>query len=317
MSAVMQKSVADARDGICSRAVGRALVVVLAAVALGGCAGGILQPQGPIGAAGAKIMLNAVGIMCVIVVPTIAALLAIGYWFRASNTRARYQPSFVYSGRLEIIVWSIPILVIMFLSGLTWIGSHQLDPYVPIATNAKDPPLEVQVVSLDWKWLFIYPHQRIASVNELVIPVGTPVHFFLTSATVMNQFFVPQLGSMIATMNGMQTQLHLQADHPGNYLGLSAQYSGDGFSGMDFTVRAVAQDDFQKWIGATQQQQGGPVLDRNGYFDLLRESCNVQPFTYSNADPGLFAAVVSDQLPQGPGPYVGRGGPGVRPIGCG
>jgi cytochrome o ubiquinol oxidase subunit II len=316
MSAVMQKSMADARDGICSRTVGRALVVVFAASALSGCAGGILQPQGPIGAAGSKILLNAVGIMSVIVVPTIVALLVIGFWFRASNTRARYQPSFVYSGRLEIIVWSIPLLVIMFLSGLTWIGSHELDPFVPIASNAKDPPpLEVQVVSLDWKWLFIYPQQRVASVNELVVPVGTPVHFFLTSATVMNQFFVPQLGSMIATMNGMQTQLHLQADHPGNYFGLSAQYSGDGFSGMNFTVRAVTQDDFQHWVAATQQGNG-PVLDRNGYFDLLRESCNVKPFTYRNADPSLFAAVVSDKLPPGPGPYVGRAGPGVRSIGC-
>jgi cytochrome o ubiquinol oxidase subunit II len=317
----MKKVLADAWEGIHSRdlpyAVGRAGSAMLLAVPLSGCAGGVLQPQGPIGGATSKILLNAVGIMSVIVVPTIVALLVIGYWFRASNTRARYQPSFVYSGRLEIIVWSIPILVIMFLGGLTWIGSHQLDPYAPIATNAKDPPLEVQVISLDWKWLFIYPQQRIASVNELVIPAGTPVHFFLTSATVMNQFFVPQLGSMIATMNGMQTQLHLQADHPGNYLGLSAQYSGDGFSGMHFTVRAVTQDDFQKWISATQQQQSGPVLDRNGYFDLLRESCDVQPFTYSNADPSLFAAVVSDKLPPGPGPYVGRAGPGVRSIGCG
>jgi cytochrome o ubiquinol oxidase subunit II len=315
---LMGSSAADVRAAIRSGflcALGRIAAVTIAAAALGGCAGGVLQPKGPIGAGTAKILLNATGIMSVIVVPTIVALLVIGFWFRASNARARYQPSFVYSGRLEIIVWSIPILVIMFLSGLTWIGSHQLDPYVPIASNAKDPPLEVQVISLDWKWLFIYPQQRIASVNELVIPAGTPVHFFLTSATVMNQFFVPQLGSMIATMNGMQTQLNLQADQPGNYFGLSAQFSGDGFSGMNFTVRAVTQDDFQQWITATRQQSG-PVLDRNGYFDLLRQSCDVKPFTYRNADPALFAAVVSDQLPQGPGPHVGRAGEGVSPVSC-
>lgn len=313
----MEKCVDDARAAVRHGgfllALFRLVVAMFAAVALAGCAGGVLQPQGPIGGANAKILLNAVGIMSAIVVPTIAALVAIAWWFRASNTRARYQPGFVYSGRLEIIVWSIPILVIMFLSGLTWIGSHQLDPYVPIAS--KEPALEVQVISLDWKWLFIYPQQRVASVNELVVPAGTPVHFFLTSATVMNQFFVPQLGSMIATMNGMQTQLHLQADHPGNYHGLSAQYSGDGFSGMHFNVRAVTQDDFQHWVAATQQS--GPVLDRNGYFDLLRESCNVQPFTYRSADPTLFTAVVKDDLPPGPGPYVGRAGPGVRPLGCG
>jgi cytochrome o ubiquinol oxidase subunit II len=316
----MEKSAVDARDNIRSRCrlrrAGCAFVVLAPAVVLGGCAGGVLQPKGPIGAATSKILLDAVGIMSVIVVPTIVALVVIGWWFRASNTRARYQPSFVYSGRLEIIVWSIPVLVIMFLGGLTWIGSHELDPFVPIASNAKDPPLEVQVISLDWKWLFIYPQQRIASVNELVVPAGTPIHFFLTSATVMNQFFVPQLGSMIATMNGMQTQLFLQADHPGNYYGLSAQYSGDGFSGMHFTVRAVAQDEFQHWVSATQQQSG-PALDRNGYFDLLRESCDVEPFTYSSADPTLFSAVVKRDLPPGPGPYVGRAGLGVRPIGCG
>jgi cytochrome o ubiquinol oxidase subunit II len=317
----MEKSAADARDNICSRRLLRRVccvcVVLVPAAVLGGCGGGVLEPKGPIGDANAKILLNAVGIMSTIVVPTIVALVAIGWWFRASNTRARYQPSFVYSGRLEIIVWSIPLLVIMFLSGLTWLGSHQLDPYVPIASNAKNPPppLEVQVISLDWKWLFIYPQQRVASVNELVIPAGTPVHFFLTSASVMNQFFVPQLGSMIATMNGMQTQLHLQADHPGEFYGLSAQFSGDGFSGMHFTVRAVTADDFAHWVAATQQSSG-PALDRNGYSDLLRESCNVAPFAYRSADPNLFAAVLKDDLPPAPGPDVGRSGAGVSPVSC-
>jgi cytochrome o ubiquinol oxidase subunit II len=303
------------RPGGSRRGVGRAALGLCLALALGGCAGGVLQPQGPIGEADSKILLDATGIMAVIVVPTLVALVAIAWWFRASNTRARYQPDFVYSGRLEIIVWAIPILVIMFLGGLTWIGAHELDPFVPIAAKPNDPPLEVQVISLDWKWLFVYPQQRVASVNEVVIPAGTPVHFYLTSASVMNQFFVPQLGSMIATMNGMQTQLHLQADHPGNYYGLSAQFSGDGFSGMNFTVRAVSQDDFQRWVAATQQT--GPVLDRNGYFDLLRVSCDVHPFTYRSADPNLFSEVVKRDLPPGPGPYVGRAGPGVRAVGCG
>ena len=299
-----------------ARILARAVAVICPALALGGCAGGVLQPRGPIGEADAIILLDAVGIMSVIVVPTIVALLAIGWWFRASNGRARYQPSFVYSGRLEIIVWAIPVLVIMFLGGLTWIGAHELDPYQPITPTGKDPPLNVQVISLDWKWLFIYPQQRVASVNELVIPERTPVHFFLTSATVMNQFFVPQLGSMIATMNGMQTQLYLQADRPGNYYGLSAQYSGDGFSGMHFNVRAVSQADFAHWVADTQHG-GGPVLDRNGYFDLLRESCDVQPFAYSSADPNLFAAIVKRDLPPGSGPYVGNSGPGVSSSGCG
>ena len=253
--------------------------------------------------------------MSAIVVPTVVGLVVIAWWFRASNTRARYRPDFVYSGRLEIIVWAIPILVIMFLSGLTWIGSHELDPYTPIAAAANDPPLKVQVISLDWKWLFIYPQQRVASVNELEIPAGAPVHFYLTSATVMNQFFVPQLGSMIATMNGMRTQLYLEAAHPGNYYGISAQYSGDGFSGMHFLVHAATPSKFNQWIASVRRS--GPVLDRNGYFDLLRPSCDVRPFTYRSADPNLFGAVVSRQLPPGPGPFEGRAGPGVRPVGCG
>ena len=314
----MDKTVSDARTGICCgfvRACRRTGPVLCVALALGGCAHGVLQPRGPIGGANSKILLDAVAIMSAIVVPTIVALIAIGWWFRASNTRARYRPGFVYSGRLEIIVWGIPILTIIFLSGLTWISAHELDPFVPITAKAGDPPLDVQVVSLDWKWLFIYPQQRIASVNKLVIPTGVPVHFDLTSATVMNQFFIPQLGSMVATMNGMHTQLNLEADHPGNYYGVSAQYSGDGFSGMHFDVSAVSEDDFQRWVTAAKQQ--GPVLDRNGYFDLLRDSCDVRPFTYRSADPTLFSAVAKRQLPPGPGPYEGRAGPGVRAVGCG
>ena len=184
-------------------------------VSLCNCSGGVLDPQGPIGAANAKILLNALGIMLVIVVPTIILILVFGWWFRASNPRARYRPDFVYSGGIEMVVWGIPILVILFLGGVIWIGSHELDPFKPISSPAK--PVEVQVVSLDWKWLFIYPEQGVASVNELVVPAGVPVHFSLTSASVMNMFFVPQLGTMIATMNGMVTQVHLAADNPGEF----------------------------------------------------------------------------------------------------
>ena len=177
--------------------------------------------------------------MLMIVVPTLLATLAFAWWFRASNKRAIYRPNWVYSGRLELIVWGIPILVVLFLSGVTWIGSHDLDPAVPLAGEAK--PVEIQVVSLDWKWLFIYPDEGVASVNELVVAVRRPAHFSLTSASVMNMFFVPQLGSMIYTMNGMATQLNLQADRPGDYHGLSAQFSGDGFSDMHFVLRALAR----------------------------------------------------------------------------
>ena len=283
--------------------------VLVVIFSVSGCSGGVLDPQGPIGAADAKILLNALAIMLVIVVPTIIATLVFGWWFRASNRRARYRPDFVYSGSIELVVWGIPILVIMFLGGVIWIGSHDLDPYKPITSPHK--PTEVQVVSLDWKWLFIYPDEGMASVNELVVPAGVPVHFSLTSASVMNMFFVPQLGSMIATMNGMVTQLHLAADKPGEFYGQSAQFSGDGFSDMNFIVRAVPQDAFAQWVATARQT--GPALDRTSYMALSQQTRNVRPFTYRTIDPTLFDAVVTQQLPPGPGPSAGRGGVAVHP----
>jgi cytochrome o ubiquinol oxidase subunit II len=190
-----------------------------------------------------------------------------------------------------------------------WIGSHDLDPFKPISSPEK--PVEVQVVSLDWKWLFIYPEQGVASVNELVVPAAVPVHFSLTSASVMNMFFVPQLGTMIATMNGMVTQLHLAADKPGEFYGQSAQYSGDGFSDMNFVVRAVPRDAFAQWVATARQS--GQALDRAGYTALSQQSKGVRPFTYGTIDPTLFNAVATQQLPPGPGPSAGRGGAGVHP----
>jgi cytochrome o ubiquinol oxidase subunit 2 len=192
---------------------------------------------------------------------------------------------------------------------VAWIGSHELDPAKPLAS--KTPPLEVQVVSLDWKWLFIYPDQGVASVNQLVVPAGVPLHFSLTSASVMNAFFIPQLGSMIYTMNGMTTQLNLQADVPGTFLGQSSHYSGDGFSGMHFEVRALPSEQFDAWIGDTRKT--GPTLDPASYTELSKQSMNISPFTFSAADPVLFQQIVTQQLPPGPGPQSGRPLPSVSP----
>jgi cytochrome o ubiquinol oxidase subunit II len=287
-------------------------IVLMLLLSLTACSAGVLEPRGPIGAANLKIMYNALAIMLAIVLPTIVATLVFAWWFRASNPRALYRPDWVYSGRLELLVWGIPFLVIVFLGGVIWIGSHDLDPFKPIESQSK--PTEVQVVSLDWKWLFIYPEQGVASVNELAVPAGVPVHFRLTSATVMNQFFVPQLGSMIATMNGMVTQLHLQADHVGEYYGQSAQFSGDGFSDMHFTVRALPAGEFAQWLDAARN--AGSTLDRNGYIALSQESQNVRPFTYRTVEPGLFDAIATLQIPPGPGPSAAGGGIPVRPIGA-
>src|SRR6202050_5528337 len=219
------------------------LAVVLIGVAiLGGCTEGVLDPKGPIAAADRQILLNSLGIMLAIVIPVILATLGVAFWFRAANERARYRPNFAYSGRLEGLVWSIPAMTVFLVGGVAWVGAHDLSPRKPIASTVK--PLRVQVASLDWKWLFIYPEQGIATVNRLTIPVGTPISLELTSSGVMNSFFVPQLGSQIYTMAGRATRLQLQADHGGTYRGLSAQFSGDGFADMRFTVDAVSAGQF-------------------------------------------------------------------------
>lgn len=282
----------------CKSRPARSFFWVLAAASLSGCAGGVLDPQGPIGAGNRTILLNSLAVMLVIVIPTLVALLAFAWRFRASNSKARYDPEFTYSGRIELIVWSIPTLTILFLGGLIYYGSYQLDPRRPIASN--QPPLEIQVVALDWKWLFLYPDQGVGTVNQLVIPAGAPVHFKLTSASVMNTFFVPQLGSMIYVMNGMQTELHLQADREGDYFGQSAHFSGDGFSDMNFRVRAVPADAFSSWISTVRG--GGGVLNASAYRELARQSINSPPASFGHVQPGLFDAVVRQTLPPGPGP---------------
>lgn len=277
------------------------------ALVLSGCQRGVLDPQGSVGVAERTILIDSLIIMLAIVFPTIVAILGFAFWYREGNRRARYRPEFAYSGRIELIVWAIPLLVITLLGGVAWIGSHQLDPAAKLAS--KSQPIDVQVVSLDWKWLFVYPAQHVASVNELVVPADVPIHFLLTSASVMNTFFVPQLGSMIYTMNGMQTQLNLIADHPGTYPGLSGHFSGDGFPGMHFNVRALPGDQFASWVEATRAS--GPSLDADTYRNLARQSMNVQPFTYRAADPDLFRKIVTQEVAPGPGPDGAQPNPGV------
>ncbi len=254
--------------------------------------GGVLEPQGPVGAGNAQILLNAVAIMSMIVIPTIIATFAFAWWFRASNKKATYRPDWTYSGRIELIVWGIPLLVVLFLSGVIWIGSHDQDPARPLPGETK--PLEIQVVSLDWKWLFIYPEEGVASVNELALPTGRPAHFSLTSGTVMNMFFVPQLGSMIATMNGMMTELHLKADRPGDYYGQSAQFSGDGFSDMHFLLRALPPESFAQWTAEARKSRA--TLDENEYLLLLREHAASPARLYGSIDRALFGNVAARRL---------------------
>ena len=292
-SAIPGSHVVRLRSGAVLRGV---LPVVL--VSLAACHTAVLSPVGPVGEANRIVLLDSLMIMLAIVVPTIVAILAFAYWFRASNTRARYLPDWDYSGQLELIVWSIPALVVFFLGGIAWISSHLLDPAEPLKSKAE--PVEIQVVSLDWKWLFIYPHQSVASINRLVVPTGVPLDLRITSASVFNVFFVPRLGSMIYAMYGMTTRLNLQADRPGVYPGLSAHFSGDGFPGMAFDVHAVTRQEFTQWAAATRSS--GPVLDEAAYRKLLKQSQNVSPYTYRSVQTGLFDDIVEQRLPPGEGP---------------
>jgi cytochrome o ubiquinol oxidase subunit II len=261
----------------------------------------ILDPQGPIGAADKTILIDSVAIMLAIVLPTIVAIFGFAYWFRASNTKAFYWPDWEYSGRIELVVWSIPALTVILLGGVAWIGAHQLDPAKPIEGPGK--PLTIQAVSLDWKWLFIYPDQTIATVNTLTVPAGVPLQFQLTSASVMNVFFIPQFGSMIYTMNGMATRLNLRADRPGTFGGLSAHFSGDGFSDMHFDVHAVPAEQFSKWV--RDASTAAMALDERSYQELAKPSMNNAPAIYRLADPDLFNAIVTQKLPPAPGAQAG------------
>jgi cytochrome o ubiquinol oxidase subunit 2 len=276
----------------------RLTTIVVCSLALSACKTGILEPQGPIGAAEKSILIDSIAIMLAIVAPTILAIFAFAWWFRASNTKARYLPEWEYSGRIELVVWAIPALVVMLLGGVAWIGAHDLDPAKPIASS--QPPLEIQAVSLDWKWLFLYPDQKLATVNTLTIPVGVPVHFSLTSSSVMNAFFIPQLGSMIYTMNGMTTRLNLQADSAGVFHGMSSHYSGDGFSDMNFEVHAVSPSEFSDWVKTASKATA--TLDASSYTELAKQSLKVAPATYRLDDANLFQSIATQMLPAGPGP---------------
>jgi len=271
----------------------RISLFVITGLILSGCNRGILDPIGPVAAAEKTILINSTAIMLAIIIPTMIATVAFAWWFRRGNSKATYLPDWEYSGAVEMVVWGIPILTIMLLGGIAWIGSHDLEPSRPLKSNV--PPLKVEVVSLDWKWLFIYPDQGIATVNQLVVPAGTPVSYRLTSGTVWNVFWVPQMGTMIYTMPRMTTRLNLQADRPGVYEGLSAHFSGDGFPGMQFKTQVLPPDQFAMWAQGSRGQ--GAVLDGAGYAELSKPSSYVKPMIYGAVAPGLFDSVVANRLP--------------------
>jgi cytochrome o ubiquinol oxidase subunit 2 len=270
----------------------RAISMTSAAMLMASCNEGVLDPRGPVGKAERVILYDSTAIMLAVVIPVIVLTLVFAWWFRARNKQARYRPDWEYSGRIEMIIWSIPALIVLFLGGIAWTGSHDLDPPLPLADSTA--PLDIEVISLDWRWLFIYPHEGIASLNRLVVPAGVPLRFRLTSTTVMNSFFVPQLGSQIYTMPNMVTRLNLKADEPGTFEGLSAQFSGDGFSDMRFDLVSTEPEAFKSWV-STAKTQGG-VLDAGTFEELVKPAKADGAQTYAQVSEGLFDKISSGHM---------------------
>lgn len=269
----------------------RLLLPVAAGLAacLSGCNMEVLDPKGSIGLAEKQLIATSTYVMLIVVVPVILLTLWFAYRYRASNRNATYAPKWSHSNAIEVVVWTIPALIILFLGILTWRTTHELDPYKPIESNVK--PINVEVVALNWKWLFIYPDLGIASVNQLAVPVGTPVNFKLTSDSVMNSFFIPQLGTQVYAMAGMQTRLHLIADQTGTYEGISANYSGAGFSDMKFKTLATSQQDFDAWVQKVKASSTTLSMDQYATVAQPSEKAPVQYF--STVDPKLFTNIIA------------------------
>jgi len=266
------------------------LVSIAPAFLLSGCNNlDLLAPKGPIGAAEKSLIATSTWAMLIVVIPVIFLTLLFAWRYRASNKTAEYRPNWSHSTAIEIAVWTIPALIILFLAVLTWKSTHELDPYKPLESDVK--PINVEVVALDWKWLFIYPDLGIASVNQLAIPVGTPVNFRITSDTVMNSFFIPQLGGQIYAMAGMQTRLHLLAEEPGDYAGTSANFSGKGFSDMKFRTLAESPEEFNAWVAKARASTDHLDMDR--YYAVAKPEEKAAVSYFSSVDPKLFNNIVA------------------------
>jgi len=265
--------------------------IALAGIALllSGCSGGVLDPKGQIGIDEKNLIIIATILMLLVVVPVIVMTLYFAWKYRDSRTHEVYAPKWAHSTKIEATVWTIPIIIVAILGVITWQSTQDLDPYKPL--EDKGEHLVVEVVSLNWKWLFIYPEQGIASVNELVFPANKPVQFKITSESTMNSFFIPQLGSQIYSMAGMETKLHLIANEPGTFDGYSANYSGAGFTGMQFDAIATPDESsFNTWVNQVKAQD--EVLDPASYQTLALPS-EYHPVTYyGQVTPGLFHSIV-------------------------
>lgn len=276
----------------------RGPLLLLAVALLGGCKAVVMNPSGDVAAQQRDLIVISTVLMLLIIVPVIILTLWFAWKYRQSNTEAEYAPDWDHSTHLELVIWAAPLLIIIALGAVTWISTHTLDPYRPlqrvaagrpVAADVK--PLVVEVVALDWKWLFFYPEQGIATVNELAAPVDRPIQFKITASTVMNSFFIPALAGQIYAMPGMETKLHAVINKPGEYQGISANYSGAGFSGMHFKFHGLNNADFDKWV-QTVKANGGE-LSREKYLALEKPSEREPVRLYANVAPGLYDAILN------------------------
>lgn len=270
---------------------------------LPGCEAVVLAPSGDIAARQAELLVQSTLLMLIIIIPVMALTVWFAWRYRAANKQASYDPDWDHSTKLELVIWAIPLLIIVCLGALTWVGTHLLDPYRPLdRISAETPvsdqePLQIQVVAMDWKWLFIYPEQGVAAVNQMAVPVDRPVEFTLTSTSVMNAFYIPAMAGMIYAMPGMQTTLHGVFNETGEFQGLASHYSGAGFSGMRFKAQALDPAGFDAWVA--QAAASGETLDRARYLELEKPTENVPTMAFAQVDPQLFSRVVNMCVEEG------------------
>ena len=291
----------------------RLLALLPLLATLGACHAVVLHPAGEVAAGQRDLLIEASALMLVIIVPVMVLTVLFAWRYRASNTAARYRPDWEHSIHLELVIWAAPLLIIICLGALTWVGTHLLDPYRPLGRTAAagaapaQAPLRVDVVALDWKWLFIYPDYGIATVNEVAAPVGRSIEFHITASSVMNSFYIPALAGQIYAMPGMQTQLAAVIDRPGDYEGFSANYSGAGFSDMHFVFHALPAAQFTGWIADVRA--AGGTLSPAVYRALARPSEDEPVHRYATVDPGLYQSILA--MCAGPTQHCTPGMPGM------
>ncbi|CAN7367041.1 ubiquinol oxidase subunit II [Mesorhizobium amorphae] len=276
----------------------RTLVLLPLLASLGSCSMVVMNPSGDVAAQQRDLLVVSTALMLIVIIPVMALTIFFAWRYRQSNREARYEPDWDHSTHLELVIWAVPLLIIICLGAVTWMGTHLLDPYRPIGRVAAGKsltpgarPLEVEVVALDWKWLFIYPEYGVATINELAAPVDRPITFRITSASVMNSFYVPALAGQIYAMPGMETKLHAVINKSGDYEGFSANYSGAGFSGMRFAFHGLNDADFQAWVA--KAKDGGGKLDRSSYLELERPSENEPARRYASVQSDLYKAILN------------------------